>query len=217
MPPTHATTRWILQGMPGQKKKKTQKALHNEKKLLQGIAACEYCCHDNSSGYDFKCRCIRAGVHLLCVHCLLTRMDAQFCFCATKMCVCAVHSQTSRDCDCIFHTAGYPGEQPFCFALLPCREKKMEIHLWSWGGSETNWAKRSITCTLNLTLINKSVGNARETEARKISHHNVASPLLFSRNWVSFDRAVNGYSSLAYTPRLCFNDEMALSSNCDRN
>lgn len=124
MPPTHATTRWILQGMPGQKKKKTQKALHNEKKLLQGIAACEYCCHDNSSGYDFKCRCIRAGVHLLCVHCLLTRMDAQFCFCATKMCVCAVHSQTSRDCDCIFHTAGYPGEQPFCFALLPCREKK---------------------------------------------------------------------------------------------
>lgn len=105
-------------------KKKPQKALHNEKKLLQGIAACEYCCHDNSSGYDFKCRCIRAGVHLLCVHCLLTRMDAQFCFCATKMCVCAVHSQTSRDCDCIFHTAGYPGEQPFCFALLPRREKK---------------------------------------------------------------------------------------------
>lgn len=104
-------------------KKRTQKALHNEKKLLQGIAACEYCCHDNSSGYDFKCRCIRAGVHLLCVHCLLTRMDAQFCFCATKMCVCAVHSQTSRDCDCIFHTAGYPGEQPFCFALLPCRGK----------------------------------------------------------------------------------------------
>lgn len=105
-------------------KKNPQKSLHNEKKLLQGIAACEYCCHDNSSGYDFKCRCIRAGVHLLCVHCLLTRMDAQFCFCATKMCVCAVHSQTSRDCDCIFHTAGYPGEQPFCFALLPCREKK---------------------------------------------------------------------------------------------
>lgn len=90
------------------------------------------------------------------------------------VCVCTVHVQTARPSDCIIQTAGYPRVQPSLLArLLTGKRGKYTPKLEA--ARKQIELKGQSPLTPHLTLINKSVENAREPEAMKISHRKVAS------------------------------------------
>lgn len=125
-----------------------------------------------------------------------------------------VHVQTARPSDCIIQTAGYPRVQPSLLARLLTRKRGKYTLDATAARKQIELKGQSPPPTPHRTLINKSVENAREPEAMKISHSKVASSALLNANWVPFNRPMNGCSSLANTPTLCYSVRMTLMSYC---